>query len=115
MGIQYPEVLMDAAASLAQELEKRGLPPEMASDAAFAAVEALRSRWGGADVYIPKAEHIELGPRHAQIYERWKASEDYFQIKKDFDYSIQWLRQIIRTARLLRAQKVTAPQLLDCG
>jgi Mor family transcriptional regulator len=116
MGIQYPEVLMDAAATLAQELERRGMAPEMASDAAFAAVEGLRARWGGADVYIPKAEHIELGPKHQQIYERWRAGEDYFQIKKDFDYSIQWIRQIVRTARLARSQKVLAPQLLqDCG
>jgi Mor family transcriptional regulator len=117
MGIQYPEVLLDAAASLAQELERRGMPAEAASDAAFAAVESLRARWGGADIYIPMAKVIELAPKHQQIYERWRAGEQIPALAGDFGYSYQWIRQVIRTARLARSQKVHAPQLLveECG
>ena len=111
MGVHYPEVLLDAAASLARELERWGIARETASDAAFAAVEGLRARWGGTPVYIPKAEAIELEPKYLQIYERWKAGEGYSPLMRDFNYSEQWIRQIIRTARLTRGQKVQAPAL----
>ena len=116
MGVQYPEVLMDAAASLAHELERRGISPEVAGDAAFAAVEHLRAQWGGADIYIPKAAVLDLAPKHQLVYEHWKAGDDYLKLMREFGYTVQWVRQIIRAARLARSQKVAAPMLLeDCG
>lgn len=111
MGIEYPELLMDAAATLARTLETHGLQPDRASDIAFGAVEALRASWGGQMVYIPKAEYIELAPIHQQVYERYLAGEEPKDIAPDFKYSVQWVRQIIRTARMTRAQKVAAPSL----
>lgn len=113
MGVQYPEVLLDAAACLAKSLERRGTGAEEASDMAFEAVEALRAQWGGADIYIPKAANIEIAPRHQEIYARWKAGETYLSLMREFGYSVQWIRQVIRTARLTRSQRVTAPTLLD--
>lgn len=112
MGIEYPELLMDAAATLARALERQGIQGDRASDMAFEAVEALRSTWGGQTCYIPKAEYIELAPVHAQVYERYAAGEDLREIATAFKYSVQWVRQIIRTARMTRSQRVTAPQLL---
>ena len=111
MGIEYPEILIDAASTLAKALERSGLLPDRASDIAFEAVEALRSTWGGQPIYIPKAEYIELAPLHLQIYERYMAGDDPKDIAPDFDYTVQWVRTIIRTARMTRSQKVTAPLL----
>jgi Mor family transcriptional regulator len=111
MDVEYPEILMDAAAILAKAMERHGMQPDRASDIAFEAVEALRTTWGGQPCYIPKAEYIELGPIHRQVYEHYMAGDDPRQIATDFKYSVQWVRQIIRTARMTRSQKVAAPLL----
>lgn len=113
MGVQYPEILLDAAAILAKELERRGMAPEMASDVAFSAVEELRSKWGGADVYIPQAQYLELSSKYAEIYERWLAGEQVPELARSFGYSFQWIRQVVRTARLQRRQKAKARPLFE--
>lgn len=81
---EFPEVLLDAAACLAEVLEKKGIPAEKASDWAWEAADALRRRWGGMDVYIPKAGILDMAPKHQQVFERWKAGDDVLTMVRDF-------------------------------
>lgn len=110
---EYPEVLTDAAACLAQALERQGIGPERASDLAFEAVEALRARWGGMDLYIPKAQYLETAPKHERIWELYRAGCDLRAIAQETGYSVQRVRQVIRQARAARALPVHAPSLLE--
>ena len=110
---EYPEVLLDVAACLSEALERKGIPAEKSSDLAFEAVESLRKRWGGMDVYIPMAEFLDLAPKHLQVYAQWKGGGNMLDLVREFGYSVQWIRQIVRASRTARAQKVTSPPLLD--
>ena len=72
----YPEILIDAGATLAQALERQGLAPEKAEAIAWETTEQLRRRWGGMDhLYIPKAAVLDLEPKYQALYERWHAGE----------------------------------------
>lgn len=108
---QYPEVLLDVAACLSSSLERRGTAPELAAEIAHEATEHLRQRWGGMDLYIPKAEELELAPKYLRIYERWMAGEDQLSLVRETGYTRQWINQIVRAARAGRAQKVEATPL----
>jgi len=110
---EYPELLTDAAETLAMNLEAHGIEPDRAADLAFQAVDDLRRRWGGLQVYIPKAEYLELATRHQEVFERYRAGWDERDIAREAGYTERRVRQIIRTARLLRAAKVHAPPLLE--
>jgi len=103
---------MDVAACLSQALERKGIAAETASDLAYEAVEALRKRWGGMDVYIPQAEFLDLAPKHQLVYEHWKSNMPMLEMVREHGYSVQWIRQIVRASRATRAQKVSSPPLL---
>ena len=107
----YPEVLLDVAACLSKSLERRGTAPELAAEIAHEAAESLRKRWGGMDIYIPKGEELDLAPKYQLIFERWQAGEDMLTLVRDTGYSLQWVCQIVRSARQGRAQQVEAVPL----
>lgn len=109
----YPEVLLDVAACATKELEAEGIPPERAADIGHRVAEALRKRWGGMDLYIPKAEELDLEPKYMLIYEQWKAEVPMAQMVRESGYSMQWICSIIRAARARRAQKVHAVPLFS--
>jgi len=109
MAVEYPTFLHELGEQLAKVLDRRlaawGVTPDEASDAAFEAVEWVRQAWGGQEVYLPKAEYIELASRDREIYEKFLANHTYLQLNREFDLSEQWIRQIIRAARLARRQQ----------
>ena len=107
----YPEVLLDVAACASKELQGEGLSAERAADIGHKVAEALRKRWGGMDVYIPKAEELDLAPKYQIIFERWMAGEDAVTLGRETGYSMQWIGSIVRAARAERAQKVHAMPL----
>jgi len=109
MAVTYPEILADLGEHLAEKLEARGLQPEQASDLAFAVTEYLRRYWGGQEIYIPKAAHLEQSVRDQQIYEKFLAGWSFIQLNREFHLTEQRLRQIIRAARLARRQKNIQP------
>ncbi len=114
MSVEYPEILTDLGEHLAEKLEARGMEPEQASDLAFVVTSLLRRYWGGQEVYIPKAEHLEQASRDQRIYEHFVAGWGFVQLNREFNLTEQRLRQIIRAARLARRQK-TAQPLLPLG
>lgn len=111
MAVEYPEILTDVGEHLAEKLEERGMEPESASDLAFVVTELLRRYWGGQEVYIPKAEHLEQASRDLRIYEQFLAGWSFVQLNREFNLTEQRLRQIIRAARLSRRQKAAQPLL----
>lgn len=111
MAVVYPEILTDLGEHLAEKLEERGLEPEKASDLAFTVTEFLRRYWGGQEVYIPKAEHLEQASRDQRIYDHFLAGWTFIQLNREFNLTEQRLRQIIRAARLSRRQKTVQPFL----
>ena len=113
MAIEYPEILTDAGTTIAEALERQGLATERAADVAFAAVECLRSRWGGMNVYIPKAEYLDLAPKHQRVFEAVAAGRDPRDVAVEFKYSVQRVHQVVRAARLARAPKTTTPPLFE--
>lgn len=116
MAVEYPEILTDLGEHLAEKLEGRGMDAEQASDLAFAVTEYLRKFWGGQEVYIPKAEHLEQASRDRLIYEHFAAGWTFIQLNREFNLSEQRIRQIIRAARLARRQKAVQPFLpMDLG
>lgn len=112
MTAEYPEILLDLAASVAKSLEKSGISADRAADIAFEAAEDLRRRWAGMAPYIPGAAHLDLAPKYQEIYERAYAGEPKEVLARDFGYSVQWIRVLVKSARLARRQKVDAPPLL---
>ncbi len=108
---QYPEVLLDAAACVSKALERRGLSREAAAEIGHECAESLRQRWGGMDLYIPKGESLDLAPKYQRIFEQWQAGVDALTLVRETGYSIQWIGQIVRAARVARAQKVDATPL----
>jgi Mor family transcriptional regulator len=111
MAVTYPEILTDLGEHLAEKLEGRGMEPEQASDLAFAVTEYLRRYWGGQEVYIPKAAHLEQAARDQRIYEAFLAGASFVQLNREFKLTEQRLRQIIRAARLARRIKVIQPPI----
>jgi len=111
VAIEYPELLRDGGEFLARRLEALGLEPEQAADTAFACMEDLRSRWGGAQIYIPKANHLDLSERDARIFEDWRKGEDLVVLMRRYDLTIQRIRFIVRAGRLARRQKTSSPAL----
>jgi Mor family transcriptional regulator len=111
MAVEYPEILTDLGEHLAEKLEGRGMGSEEASDLAFAVTEYLRRYWGGQEVYIPKAEHLEQASRDRLIYEHFAAGWSFIQLNREFNLTEQRIRQIIRAARLARRQKAIQPLL----
>ena len=111
MAVEYPEILTDLGEHLAEKLERRGMEPEQASDLAFSITEYLRRYWGGQEVYIPKAEHLEQAGRNRQIYEHFLAGWSFIQLNREFNLTEQRIRQIIRATRLGRRQQVVQPFL----
>ncbi len=112
MAVEYPEILTDLGEHLAEKLEERGMEAEPASDLAFVVTEFLRRYWGGQEVYIPKAEHLEQASRDRRIYECFLGGWTFVQLNREFNLTEQRLRQIIRAARLSRRQKTVQPSLL---
>ncbi len=111
MGVEYPEILTDLGEHLAEKLERRGIEPEQASDLAFSITEYLRRYWGGQEVYIPKAEHLEQAGRDQRISEHFAAGWTFLQLNREFNLTEQRIRQIIRAARLARRQTAIQPSL----
>jgi len=111
MAVEYPEILTDVGEHLAEKLEERGMVPEQASDLAFAVTELLRRYWGGQEIYIPKAEHLEQAGRNQRIYEHFLAGWTFVQLNREFNLTEQRIRQIIRATRLSRRQKGVQPLL----
>jgi len=109
MPVEYPEILTDLGEHMAEKLEERGIKSDQASDLAFQITEFLRRYWGGQEIYIPKAEHLEQTSRNQRIYELFLAGWDFARLNREFNLTEQRIRQIIRAARQVRRQKVVRP------
>lgn len=108
---EYPEILSDAGEHVACLLESRGYAAEKASALAFEITEVLRKHWGGQEVYIPKAEHLELSQRDARAYEMFAAGHGWLELSREFGLSERRLRQIVQQARLARRQAAHQAEL----
>lgn len=71
MAVEYPEILTDLGEHLAEKLEGRGMEAKQPSDLVFAVTGYLRRFWGGQEVYVPMAEHLEQAGRDQRIYEHF--------------------------------------------
>ncbi len=112
MAATYPKILLDLGAVVAGVLEAEGIKPDVAAHAAHAAMERARTKWGGTEPYIPKADLVDIEPKHARVYEDWREGlTDYDQLGQKHGYTRQWIGQIIHVARLARRQKAEMPGL----
>jgi Mor family transcriptional regulator len=109
----YPEILLDLAACVALALERAGIGKDKAADIAFEAAEHVRRCWHGMPVYIPGAAHLDLAPKYQKIYERWVAGEPVESLAREYSYSVQWIRVVVRSARLDKSHKVECKALFD--
>lgn len=112
---QYPEVLKDTAAYLTQLLEGEGLPADRASEIAYNLTEQLRKRWSGRQIYIPKAEHLELSARDLEIYGRWRDGESYEALARIHDMTVSHVRWIINAMRRARRQPAEDRPLFEAA
>jgi Mor family transcriptional regulator len=71
---QYPEILSELAAYVAEQLTKDGIDPSRAADIGFAAAETIRENFSGHPTYWPKGIQFECSMRDAQIYNEFNGT-----------------------------------------
>lgn len=111
MAAAYPEILLDTAAYLAMALERGGIAPDQADEAAFGAAEELRQHWGGRYLYIPKGDQYDVDKVHAEAFEAWKAGATVNDIAAAHGWSTRWTRQVLQEVRKARRQRATGSPL----
>jgi Mor family transcriptional regulator len=111
MDLSYPELLIDLATTIGEALEKTGVPPERAADAAFAATEHVRKRWSGQHLYLPKGIHYELSNRDREIWAEFDG-HNHSALARKHDLTSMRIYQIIKRLRALHIKR-TQPDLFD--
>jgi len=100
----YPEILQELRDTMTDTLEKQGIEPDKAKEAAYEVAEILRINWGGMQIYICKALEYRLSERDLKIWHEFKGRNHHELIRK-YDISLQRLYKIIKIQRRKNMQE----------
>lgn len=111
---QYPELLENIRADIAEALIEIGIDEEVAKHAGHHAAETVRCKWGGTQMpYIPKGVQYQASLRDRQIWQEFNG-QNHNELCRKYGISLQWLYSIIKRMRADYVRRHQA-DLFDTG
>lgn len=81
-GPDYPQVLTGLAEAITSAIERKGASPDLARSFAEAAVEEIRTTFGGEPLYIPQGHRYYIERRNREIRRRLAAGETRAAVRR---------------------------------
>lgn len=95
LGTEYPEVFHHFAALTFEAAVAHGVEAEAAASIGRDVANAIRSHFGGDNIYIPKVATALYG----EIYRRWNMGVDARTLSREYGYSVQHINAIVKPLR----------------
>lgn len=100
----YPEILADLADLFHRRLTDR-LDPPAAADLALDLAEAIRLKWGGGLIYIPKGDAYERRGRDATIWREFDG-RNHADLARRFNLTLSCVYDILARERKRRQHRL---------
>ncbi len=92
-----PELLLDLADKVADQLTRAGLDLDQATRIGSDIASSIAKDWGGQNIYVPLGLSIFLSKRDQEIYEEFNGS-NHAVLARKHHVSEQWIYSIVKSA-----------------